>query len=441
MLNNDARVSNYIFYLYLVFACSYFLHIPNRLHTIAIIRPDLLLALLICFSLLTESSKLSGRLSNSCGRIILILLIYILVSLPFVEWPGSVLRDNLFNFLKAVVFFYFTVLIIDEEKRIKYFIMIFIFCQLIRVLEPLIMHEVYGYWGSHTYIETQEFTNRLAGAPSDVVNPNGLAFIITTLFPFLHYLYGTGRWKSKIFYYLLIPILLYALVLTLSRSGFIALLVVVWNIFIKSRKKLIIIVLLLSGAVMLWANMNDIQKQRYLSITGSEDVLGATTFHSRLSGYTKSYELIIRNPIFGYGLGTSLEAIYHIRGTAYVSHILYEEVWVELGTIGLIVFTLYITRIYKTLREARRIIEDISAIQSTQILGTDHKRSIDFNSNLYIAIQNCFWMYIVFSLAQYGLSEYHWYLIGGFSVVLYRSISQKSKIIQKQLSQEKQHAL
>lgn len=428
MEKKNTRVSNHIFYLYLVFICSYFLHIPDRIHTIAVFRPDLLLALLIILSLIAESSKLSGRLSNSCSRIILILLIYIMISLPFVEWPGSLIRDNIFLFLKAVVFFYFTVLIIDDDKRIKQFTTIFIFCQLARVLEPLIMHEAYGYWGSQTFIETQEFANRLSGAPNDVVNPNGLAFIIATLFPFLHYLYGTGRWKSRIFYYFLIPILLYALVLTLSRSGFIALSIVVWNIFIKSRKKIIIIILTLAATAVIWTNMNDIQKQRYMSISGSEQVLGASTFHSRLSGYTKSYEVIIKNPIFGYGLGTSLEAIYHVRGIAYVSHILYEEVWVEIGIIGLIIFSLFIIRIYKTLRDTRRIAECTSTLHSNLIMDTGLERTMKFNINLHTAIHNCFWMYIVFSLAQYGLSEYHWYLIGGLSVVLHRNVKRQCQL-------------
>jgi len=425
-------VSNFTFYLYLLYNISFFLHLTARLPAIAILRPDLLMAAWLMLLLFLQQDKLVGRLDNSCNRYLTIFMIYIFLSLPLVEWPGSVLRENLAEFIKAFLFFYFTVLIVDTDIRLRRFVFVFMACQIFRVLEPLYLHEVYGYWGDRTYLGGGEFAGRLGGAPSDVINPNGLGFVIATLFPFLHYLWGSSGWLLKMTYLSLVAPLVYALVLTMSRSGLIAFLTIVWSIFVKSRHKIILILAAVLIAAMAWNNMNDVQRDRYLSMTGTEDVQGASTFQGRIDGLKKELDVALKKPVVGYGLGTSQEAIVNIGGGRHVSHNLYLETLIETGIIGLVLFMLFIHSIYQSLQQTaanlRNIVvsepekPDIKSflIKAKTTTGTEST----YEMNLQKALMACFWMYLIFSIAQYGLSEYHWYFMAGISTVLNRRTRQ-----------------
>jgi len=427
-------VNNFTFYLYMLFIISFFLRLPVRIPAISILRPDLLIAAGLVICLLLQSNNLKGRFESPCNKYLLIFLAYVVLSLPFVEWPGSVLRDNLADFIKAFLFFYFTILIVDTDSRLKRLVFVFMACQLFRILEPLYMHEVSGYWGSSTHLGGGEFVGRLGGAPSDVINPNGLAFVIATLFPFLHFLWGNSRWFAKIGYLAAIPPLLYALVLTMSRSGLVAILVIAWNIFVKSRHKFVLIIVSCMIATVVWTNLNDVQKDRYISMTGSEDAQSASTFQGRIDGIKGEFSLALKKPIVGYGLGTSQEAIVNISGGRHVSHNLYTETFIETGIIGLVIYILFLKSVYNTLKQSSaRLAEYGEWEKNKNGSSTANGPSLIYAMNLLNALIAIFWMYIIFSIAQYGLAEYHWYFLAGVATVLNRTILTKTSIADSNL--------
>jgi len=415
-------VSNFTYYLYLLYTISFFSHMAARFPFISALRPDLLLAALIFISLILQLNKLTGRFNNPCNQYLFIFLIYLILSLPFVKWPGSVLMQNLPNFIKGIVFFYFTVLIVDTDLRLKRFVFVYMACQLFRVLEPLYLHVMYGYMGGATYIGEGEFTGRLSGAPFDVINPNGLGFVIATSFPFMHYLWGTSRWTNKISYLTLFPLLLYALVLTMSRSGLVATLVIAFYIFIESRHKVILIIVGIFIAALAWNNMGDLQKDRYLSLTGDTEVRSSATFQGRIKGMEREYAAAFEAPIVGHGLGTSQEALFNAAGIIKVSHTLYLETLLDTGIIGTIIFILFIKSIYDTLKQTAK---NLSAPgkpdkkRNNKSQPEPINNSIAYEMNLQKALVSCFWMYLIFSFAQYGLLEYHWYILAGLATVLY----------------------
>lgn len=415
-------VSNFLYRLYLLYLASYLLHLTARASIFAVMRLDLVLFLMITILLVLESDKLKERFGNECSSILGILLLYIVISLPFVEWPGSVLRNNLPEFIKAIAFFFFTVLIIDNEHRLKGFVGVFVICELFRVLEPLYLHLMYGYWGSNTYIGAGEFVDRLSGAPSDIINPNGLAFVIATVYPFIHYLWNGKKLLGRMAYVAVIPMLLYAMVLTMSRSGLVALAVIGWNIWIHSRHKLFMVAVAVLAATLLWANMTDYQKDRYLSLTGTKEARSSATLYGRLSEYSTGFITIMKKPVVGHGLGTSLEAYFNIQHNPHVSHVLYIEIWVELGIIGLIIFLVFLRRIYRALNEAKKELSRMID-QYTSLNQVDHQRDVILYNNLLKILISCFWMFLIFSFAQYGLSEIFWYLLAGLSVVLLRMVN------------------
>ena len=212
------------FQLYLLFMCSWFLHLTSRIKALGAIRLDMALIALIAVLIWVERKKQpedetrKGGLDKS-SKILKALLIAAVLTVPFVEWPGSVLRSGIPNLIKAVVFYYFTFSLVTSTTRLKIFIAFFLACQSFRVLEPVYLHLTAGYWGDQAYM-AGSFMDRLAGAPDDVINSNGLAFVIVSVFPFVYYLSSFSlKWARPLLSSS--PLLLYALALTGSRSGLI----------------------------------------------------------------------------------------------------------------------------------------------------------------------------------------------------------------------------
>lgn len=413
-ITNKALVSNATFILYLYFVIDFFLRFSVRVPGYGVLRPTLLMVLIISAVLFAQRESLKGRFNDPVFKAIFILLGYLLISLPLVEWPGSVVRTNIDTFVKAIVFLFFTALIIDTEKRLKWFIAVFVFCQVFRVIEPLYLNISGGYWGSSTHLQGGDFANRLAGAPADVINPNELGFVIVTAIPFLHYLLWPKGWKSKVLYCSLMPLLLYALILTMSRGAFVVLLVVAFFIFKESRHKLFLLVLGATLIVAALSVMSPVQKDRYLSLV-SEDTAGSATVDGRLRGMVSEFKLGLSRPVVGHGLGTTSEAKVHKTGRKQASHNLYAELLIEIGIFGFVFFLRYLYLCYRKLRSNH------SKFLSSS-LGSDH-----FYARLNKTLIVVFWVYAVYSINYWGLSQYYWYLFGGLVIAFGRLVDLENK--------------
>jgi len=394
------------FKLYLLFIISFFVHLPERIPVLGMIRFDVLLVAMIgALVFRGQERDGKGNLSET-DKILRVLLAFFVLSLPLVEWPGSVLWSGIPNLVKAVIFYFFTVSIITTEERLRTFMMVFIACQSFRVLEPVYLHLVDDYWGDTTFVQFGEFMDRLSGAPSDTINPNGLAYVIVTALIFLHYHTLTAGTKYRLAYLGLFPVFVYALVLTASRSGMLGFGAILFGIFMKSQRKFLMVMVVAIGAVVAVANMNDLQKERYLSI-GRDDVRFAGTARGRQEGLEKNLEVALNRPIFGHGIGTSAEANYHGYGEAKPTHNLYVEILQEGGVVGLIIFLAFLKSIIVNFATSLAKIRQSTAEET-------------YLGDITTAMQVWLLMNILFSFATYGLSSYQWYLFGGLSVVIRR---------------------
>lgn len=382
------------YYLYLLFTISWFVHLSSRIPFLGMIRFDMILVILMWVSILTSKKTIK---ETSVNNNIKLLLIYIILTLPFVEWPGSVARFGLEKIIKATMFYYFTVYFVDTEDKLKRFIQVFLICQSFRIFEPVYLHITEGYWGSVASMSGWEYMERLSGAPKDTINPNGLAFVILTVIPFLYYLFNTSTFY-RLFSLITMPVAFYALLLTGSRSGMIGLIIIFTIIVIKSKNKLVISSIIIAVALFAFGTLSDVQKDRYLSIVSS-DTRNATTAEGRTQGVISDFSVALRRPLFGHGLGTSREANANFGGKDQMSHNLYTEVAQELGFVGLLIFLFFIRSI---------------------VINYFNKESKPTNSGHIVAINNGILVFIItnilFSFASYGLTSYEWYLFAGLSV-------------------------
>ena len=418
----ESHFSDFTFYCFLIYVISYYLHITSRVSVLGAIRFDILISALVMYSIISQLDKFKERLSTPPARAIVTLLIFIIITVPLVEWPGSVLKNNLKEFLKAAVFFFFTIAAIDSIKRLKIFIWVFIACQAIRILEPLYLNITQGYWGSNTYLGVGEgFANRLSGSPYDVINPNGLGLVIATCFIFMHYMMGCSKnIKAKLIYLALLPTMAYALILSLSRSGIVAVGIATWQIFIKSRYKMAIIGVCIVGAIVACSQMTDVQKERYLSLGGASSNASANqTAQGRINHLYAQFEVGMNRPIFGHGLGTSLEANANILGKRKIAHNLFLEAFIEIGLIGLILYLVFLKRIISSLNQLAQQMRDL---ERTIPNASEH---FDYELRLAQTLRAAFWTYIIFSISYFGVSQDWWYLMGGLAAALSTLTKQK----------------
>lgn len=405
------------FRLFIVLIVFTLLSVPSRFPILGIVRPTVLLVAVISVLIFMAARDAPTRDTSNTTRYLNILVLYMVLTIPFVQWPGSVLRFGLEGFIKAAVFFYFAVHLVDDIKRLRVFVFTILGCQAFRVLEPLYLHVTTGYWGGAAHMGGGEFMARLSGAPSDIINPNGLAFVVLTVIPFMHYLLGGSQSKVlKSLYVLLLPPLLYAFVLTGSRSGMIGILVVYGFILLRSKHKAVMVAGAAVAAVVMLGTMSADLEDRYRSIV-DHSARNAETSEGRIEGVFRDFRVGMQRPLFGHGLGTSREALGNIAGVDQISHNLYTEVLIELGIVGLLLYLRVlmsiVTNVQSSTREMRLV--DQSPDPSSRSPASSR---MGFYQRCLEATLSLFVMCLIFSLASYGLSEFYWYLVAGLSVVL-----------------------
>ena len=397
--------------VYLLFVISWFLHLGARLPILGLIRFDLLLIVIMTYLAFSGQGEYSTQKAKT-DKLLRTLIAYAVFTIPFVQWPGSVIQAGIPNFIKGIVFYYFTIAFIRTEKELKKFIFVFVACQLWRILEPLYLHITEGYWGSAAYMSNEEFLERLSGAPSDTVNPNGLAFIICTVLPFLYLIAGLS-WKGRLASAFATPACIYALVLTGSRSGMLGFLIVFLGILVKSKRRFLWTVSGVLLVVVCFPLLSPDMQDRYLSIIGRGEK-NAGTAEGRLTGIESDFVVAHRRPLFGYGLGTSREANANFGEHDQPAHNLFVEVAQELGFIGLIIYIPFLKSIFTGFAECKRV---------------SHQRKASvFLQTLVDVMQIWLFMNFIFSFASYGLSSYEWYLLGGFSMVIERLMKEYAVI-------------
>lgn len=394
-----------------VFIVTYFVHLSGRIAVLGNMRFDLLLGGLILIAVFLAQYEDKWRMSIATSRRLNGFLLYIFLSLPAVTWPGSVIHNNLVDWVKTALFFVFVVCIVRTEKQLKWIMGVFLACQVFRILEPLYLHITTGYWGDIAYTNVggaMSGLNRLSGAPFDVVNPNQLAWVIVTTIPFFFYLFWGGGYWGKAIFIAVIPAFIQCMLLTGSRSGLLSLGAVIAGIIYFSKRRMRNIMLAigigLPVALYVFANMSSGFKTRYESLVDS-NVAGADTKQGRVNALVKQLGSISHNPLFGNGLGTSGETNYNILGDSQVTHNLYIEILQEVGIIGFTLFMMFVVSIVKSLNEAKVLL-----LQS----GRDEQ---DWLFRLILATQVWVYMDLFYSLSCFGLRSWEWYFFGGVATV------------------------
>jgi O-antigen ligase len=405
-----------------MFTVSYFLHLTSRFPSLGEARLDLILGGVTLLVIIMQQGMDSLRLNEATSQRLNLFLLYVLLSIPLVTWPGSVVKLYLLDWFKVVLFYVLVVGAVRSEKQLRVLLTVFLACQTFRVLEPLYLHVTTGYWGDVAFSQTGGVTTgltRLSGAPHDIVNPNQLAWVIVSTVPFIWYLLWHWGGKGKLISLVIFLSSIKALMLTGSRSGLLCLGAVIVGIVAlsKNRKRNILVsVTVLIPLILLFISFqsSDIQT-RYLSLIDS-NVVGADTASGRVRALVRQLGSISNNPLFGNGLGTSGETNWNVLGvSSQITHNLYIEIFQETGLIGFALFVFFLISIVRSLMKARHI------------LINQNNAHTDWLLRLTSATLVWVFMDLFYSLSCFGLRSWEWYFFGGVATVVHVLTQEKAR--------------
>ena len=268
---------------------------------------------------------------------------------------------------KSLCFFAFVVATVDTTRKLRILISVYAATQVFRVLEPLEMHLRSGYWGSFTSLGNWEYMDRLSGSPYDIINPNGLGFVIIMALPLVYLIVRPNSTARRVLFGCLVAAMSYALVLSASRSGFLGLVFLGVLSIWRSKHRAAYLTAGIIVAVIALGLMTDLQRERYVSIF-SHSAKGGATAEARITGVIGDFKVSLRRPLFGHGLGTSREANANFRGEDLPSHNLYTEVAEELGYVGLVLLLMLIWSFLKACWTAQRLLSAAPADRAAPAL-------------------------------------------------------------------------
>ncbi|HKC88440.1 MAG TPA: O-antigen ligase family protein [Blastocatellia bacterium] len=289
------------------------------------------------------------------------------------------------SYLKTVIVFILMVNLIDTRRRL------FSLWKLVVVCGAAL-----GLGAIRSYMRG-EFTARgvriegLVGGMFE--NPNDLATALDLLLPFTVALALVGKGLARLFYLVCAAILAVAVLVTLSRGGFLGLVamggLLLWKLGRGRRLKITLAGALICG-VLLATTPGGYGARIATILNNEEDQTGSAQERRELMELAAS--IAIRRPVVGVGMGNF--HIYSIHEK--VAHNSYLEIAAELGVMGLVA---YLIVIFAPLRSLRRI------ERQTRDMRSKNEREMYW---LCVCIQAAFIAYMVCSF--FASIQYLWYL-------------------------------
>jgi O-antigen ligase len=290
-----------------------------------------------------------GRVRGGVPRemiFLLLLLLQLFLTVPFSPvWHGGAFFEVL-EFSKVVIIMLVMVLAVNSLARLRR--LVFIQSASVAVISLAAI------------VKGRSVLGRLEGALNGIYsNPNDLAFAIVLTLPlcFVFFL-RTSNFLVKAAWTGMMVAMVYAVFLTASRAGILALtvtaIVAFWEFGVRGRRPLLVIM----GVVTLFAALalagGDLIR-RFQVMSGGQlsrpgDMAALESAAQRRLLLIRSLEVIGEHPLFGVGPGN----FQVVSGVWRETHNSYTQIGSEAGIPGLILFVLILWSAFTNLRRARR---------------------------------------------------------------------------------------
>ena len=247
-------------------------------------------------ALVLGTNRVRSRKFPSEIKIILAMFVWLILTIPFASWRGGSFAVVFFEFSKVVVVTLTLALTVTRLAELRRLI-------LMQALGVALMTIV-------AVVVNNRMQGRLAGVGQSLLsNPNDLAMNISLNWPLcLVFLLSSRGLAKKMFWGIAMLVMIWALVATYSRAGFIALSVAIlfclWEFGIRGRRLYLVgIAALCTVGVTLVAPGNYLIRLETLVGHFQEGDYDRGSAEARKELLIKSLEVTATHPIFGVGPG------------------------------------------------------------------------------------------------------------------------------------------
>lgn len=341
-----------------------------------------------------KSAKYLSTRNNRVNKYFLILLACMFISY-LISWDMQYSWDvKLYDFTKVIILYLMITLSVETERDLSIFIWFFVIFYCYLAYEPI--HGFINGTGGHREMYGQTYI-----ADSGLLSGHvALANNMNQMIPFAFFLFiGTRNKYLKVIAAAALVIFLVCLVGSKSRGGVAGFLMfgALAVCFSKNRLRNAILV----GAICVLMFVTSADMGATLSRINS------TSAHSRFSGLTHGFDMILKGNILGVGPGCFLFARGHYYGYTMESHNIYGQVMGDLGIPGTIVAFFFMRHIFIYLVNSRK-----------HLVTIGRENSFLFFITTAILVSLATRLFV--SMASHGLYFYYFYVIAALSVAIAR---------------------
>ncbi len=178
-------------------------------------------------------------------------------------------------------------------------------------------------------------------------DPNDYALTLVLGIPMAWELFAAHRGPARLLYVLFVPVALFAVILSASRGGALAAAVALlvfpigFHWLDRAGKRILLFLFIAAVAVVpfVWSNIAEVASSNLerLSTLGSE--LAGGTLNDRATIWAAGMDAFTNRPVNGVGGGAFPTAIEAVAGISHPAHNSFVSVTVELGAVGLLLFS------------------------------------------------------------------------------------------------------
>lgn len=327
----------------IAFSFLYFSRPEDVFRVLAIVPLGKITGGIALLALISELSKRRGMKLPLAIKFLLALFAQMVLTVPFAVWRGGAFNMVFSSFSKGVIVALLVSMLVTRLPQLRKLIFVQAASVAFMTLISIAVH--------HT-----DNVGRLSGVSGGVFeNPNDLAINIAINFPFTFAFFLRARGLRKAIWAAAMVVMLYGVMLTYSRSGFLALAIAImlclWEFGIKGRR-----FYLLFAAGLLLVGITAFAPQNYAArlqsifmgeVSGSNDRGSA---EARKQLLQDSIQVMMEHPLVGVGPGN----FQVVNGVWRVAHNTYSEMGAEAGFPALVLFLLVLFAGYQNLRFAQK---------------------------------------------------------------------------------------
>ncbi len=336
--------SEFGYWVMVVFSFLYYFRPGDTIRGVAVLHPARITAVFAVMALLMGANKIRLKQLPAEIKIIFAMFGWMVLTIPFASWRGGSFQQVFFEFSKALIVTLTLIVTVTRKVELRRLM-------LVQALGVALMT-------SAAVIANNRMQGRLAGVGDAMLsNPNDLAINVALNWPLcLLFLITVRGMAAKLFWAVSMLVMIYALIETYSRAGFLALIVAIvfclWEFGIRRKKVYVLgVAFICLMATVAVAPGNYIARLETLLGKFQEGDYDRGSAEARYELLIQSLKVTATHPVFGVGPGNFPS----YTGLWRVTHNTYTQFSSECGIPVLLLFLLLMRRVFLNLRYLRKV--------------------------------------------------------------------------------------